>query len=220
MYGQVAGALSRIPYIYPLGRKVVRTYRRITGPAALLRAAQHEPIRLVIGASGVCPKGWTRSEVEYLDITKEEDWERFFRPASITAMLAEHVWEHLLPSAAGRGAAACYRYLRVGGHLRVAVPDGLHPDPSYIQHVKPGGTGPGADDHKLLYTYRTLSAVFRLAGFSVDLLEYFDEAGDFQFNEWNPSDGFVYRSRRFDKRNAITPLTYTSLILDACKINS
>jgi len=43
--------------------------------------------------------------------------------------------------------------------LRVAVPDGFHPNPGYIERVKPGGTGPGAGDHKILYTYRTLSAI-------------------------------------------------------------
>lgn len=202
MYEELAGVLSRIPYAYPLRRRVVRTFRRFTGPASLQQAAKHSPIRLVIGASGVCDRGWARSDVEYLDITKEGDWQRFFRPASIAAMLAEHVWEHLVPSDASEGATLCYRYLKLGGYLRVAVPDGLHPDPSYIQHVQPGGTGPGAHDHKVLYSYRALSEHFQSVGFTVELLEYFDEAGTFHFNEWNPSDGFVHRSKRFDRRNA------------------
>jgi predicted SAM-dependent methyltransferase len=220
MYRELTGVLSRIPYAYPLGRKVIRTYRRYTGPTALYQAVKHDPIRLVIGASGVCERGWARSEVEYLNITKEEDWRRFFQPESIAAMLAEHVWEHLVPADAFQGATLCYKYLKRGGHLRVAVPDGLHPHPSYIQHVKPGGTGPGAYDHKVLYTYQTLSEPFQSAGFSVELLEYYDERGYFHFNEWNRADGFIHRSSRFDERNVNGNLTYTSIILDARKLDS
>ena len=220
MYRELAAVISRIPFVYPLGRRVIRRYRRCTGPAALQDAAKREPIRLVIGASGVCKRGWARSEVEYLDITKEADWSRFFQPQSITAMLAEHVWEHLTPADALKGASLCYKYLKAGGYLRVGVPDGLHPDPSYIQHVKPGGTGPGAYDHKRLFTHETLSEQFQSAGFTVELLEYYDEAGAFHFKNWNPSDGLVHRSKRYDRRNGGTRLNYTSIILDARKVDS
>ena len=60
----------------------------------------------------------------------------------------------------------------------MAVPDGLFPDSEYIDFVKPGGVGPSAYDHKVLYSYRTLTKVFESAGFNVELLEYFDEKGD------------------------------------------
>jgi predicted SAM-dependent methyltransferase len=106
---------------------------------------------------------------------------------------------------------------RSGRHLRIAVPDGLHPDPKYIDHVKPGGTGPGCEDHQVLYTYRTLVGLLEAAGFEVRLLEWFDEEGQFHFREWDPDDGLVCRSTRYDERNAHDPTAYTSIIADAVK---
>jgi predicted SAM-dependent methyltransferase len=207
--------LGRFPSAYEFGRRLVPGYRALTGPRLLRKAAKREPIRIVIGASGVHDRGWTPTDIEYLDITREVDWQRFFTPASITGMLAEHVWEHLTPSDSMQAARLCQKYLKSNGYLRAAVPDGLRPDPSYIEHVKPGGTGPGADDHKLLYTYRTFKDVFEEAGFRVEILEYFDENGDFHSVDWNPEDGMIYRSRRFDPRNKDGKLHYSSLIIDA-----
>ncbi len=181
------------------------------------RAGKAEPIRIVIGASGVHDRRWTPTQVEYFDITEEGDWQRFFNPGSVTAMLAEHVWEHLTPSDALQGARLCHKYLKPGGYLRVAVPDGFHPDPTYIEHVKPGGTGPGADDHKVLYNCDTFRAVFEKAGFRVQLLEHFDAGSSFHFVDWNSADGMIHRSRRFDARNKDGKLHYTSLIIDAHK---
>jgi predicted SAM-dependent methyltransferase len=67
--------------------------------------------------------------------------------------------------------------------LRVAVPDGLHPDPAYVDTVKAGagtavptsGLDGNAANHKALYTYRTLRQLFESAGFRVIMYEYFDE---------------------------------------------
>ena len=101
--------------------------------------------------------------------------------------------------------------------MRIAVPDGLHPDPAYIDQVKPGGSGSGSDDHKVLYTYKTLSKLLESVGFEIRLLEYFDEEGKFHYSEWSPDDGMIRRSSRFDQRNTVVPNAYTSLILDALK---
>jgi predicted SAM-dependent methyltransferase len=215
MMKPVERGLDRFPSAYEFARKLMPRYRTITGPRLLRKAAKREPIRIVIGASGVHDRGWTPTDIEYLDITEESDWECFFTPASITGMLAEHVWEHLTPFDALQAAHLCRKYLKPNGYLRAAVPDGLRPDPSYIEHVKPGGTGPGADDHKLLYTYRTFKDVFDKIGFRVEILEYFDENGKFHSVDWNPVDGMIYRSRRFDARNKDGELHYTSLIIDA-----
>ena len=51
----------------------------------------------------------------------------------------------------------------------------------------------------------------------IDLLEYFDEKGEFHYKEWSPHDGMIYRSKRFDERNQNDLFNYTSLILDAKK---
>jgi hypothetical protein len=64
---------------------------------------------------------------------------------------AEHVWEHLMPEQGATAARICHRFLRPGGYVRVAVPDGLHPDPKYVEWVRPGGSGLGAWDHTVLH---------------------------------------------------------------------
>jgi predicted SAM-dependent methyltransferase len=62
-----------------------------------------------------------------------------------------------------------------------------------------------------------LREVFESAGFTVKLLEYWDEQGQFHDEDWDEKAGFVYRSRRFDPRNQGGTLGFTSLILDAIK---
>lgn len=174
-------------------------------------------MRIVIGASGVFDAGWIPTDIDIFNILDEGDWQRYFAPNSIDALLAEHVWEHLTPQDGCTGARLCYRYLKPGGVLRIAVPDGLHPDPNYIEWVRVGGNGPGAEDHKVLYDYCSLKRLFEEAGFEVRLLEYFDETRNFQAEPWDPHDGMIHRSKQFDERNQDGALHYTSLILDARK---
>lgn len=186
---------------------------------ALLRArlALPGPRRLVVGTSGRAPRGWIATDISSLNLLDEADWRRRFREGSLDAILAEHVWEHLTLDDGRAAAIRCRRYLRPGGRLRLAVPDGLHPSPAYIESVRPGGSGSGAEDHKLLYTCRTLTAMLAEAGFAALPLEYFDEAGAFHAEPWRWEDGPVRRSARFDPRNAGGRLVYTSLIVDAVR---
>jgi predicted SAM-dependent methyltransferase len=93
----------------------------------------------------------------------------------------------------------------------------LHPDSAYIDYVRPGGTGVGADDHKILYTYKTMTQRLEKAGFRVKLLEYWDEGGKFHYIDWTDEGGRIKRSRRYDDRNKDGKLGYTSLIVDAVK---
>ena len=97
------------------------------------------------------------------------------------------------------------------------MPDGLHPDRSYLDWVRPNGTGPSAPAHKVLYDYGSLSNSLCQAGFAVTPLEYFDESGIFHRHDWDPHDGLIRRSARFDARNSGGTLKYTSLIVDARK---
>jgi predicted SAM-dependent methyltransferase len=175
------------------------------------------PLRIVLGASGIHDGGWIPTEIGVLDILNSRHWTRVFAENSIDAILAEHVWEHLTPEQGLVAACNCLRFLKLGGYLRVAVPDGFHPDPSYIDYVRVGGTGAGADDHKVLYTCETFRDLFERAGFEVELLEYFDSAGAFHAVEWDPGAGKIHRSKRFDERNQDGRLNYTSIILDARK---
>jgi predicted SAM-dependent methyltransferase len=181
------------------------------------RVRQVSPLRIVVGAGGLYDPGWIPTDVDVLDILDEAHWRRLFRENSIDAILAEHVWEHLTAEQGLVAARNCQRFLRSGGYLRVAVPDGFHPDPGYIEWVRPGGSGAGACDHKRLYNHESFRQLFESAGFQVELLEYFDAGGHFHATNWDPALGKIERSKRFDERNQDRRLVYTSVILDARK---
>lgn len=178
-----------------------------------LRAAQ----RIIIGAGSGRHPGWSSTDRAVLDVTRRSDFARYWSPSSRSAFLAEHVWEHLTPEEASRANRNCYEFLAPGGRFRVAVPDGFHPDAGYRERVRPGGTGPGAADHKVLYDYRSLMSSFEEAGFQTRLLEYWDEDGHFHAAAWSAEDGPIERSARADPRNAEGHLAYTSLIIDGIR---
>jgi len=174
-------------------------------------------LNIVVGSGKRYEEGWIPTDIDTLNLLKESDWQQFFEPNSIDAILAEHVWEHLSENDSIVAARNCFKYLKNGGYLRIAVPDGFHPDTEYINHVKPPEAGVGVEGHENLYTYKSLQKVFQKVGFRVTLLEYFDEHGNFHFSEWNPSQGKINRSKRFDRRNTEGKLKYTSIIIDAVK---
>jgi len=184
----------------------------------LLRAIKNQKeIRIVLGAGGTVYVGFVSTDYPQLDICSEVSFSRYLNPQTVSTFLSEHVWEHLSPEDGVKAVSNCFLYLKQGGILRIAVPDGFHPDVDYIAHVKPGGDGPGADDHKVLYDYHLLSALLEKAGFKVKLLEWFDEHGNFHHEDWNADEGLIRRSTRFDARNQSNPTAYTSLIIDAIK---
>lgn len=181
---------------------------------------EHGEIRIIIGASDQDYPGWIQTQEETLDVTKRSGWEAQFEPNTINRILAEHVWEHLTPEQAGVAAEICFAFLKSGGVFRLAVPDRLFPNEEYQRTVQVGGPGPAdhpAASHKVVYDFRTLPPVFVAAGFDVKLLEWWDDAGAFHTEPWDERDGFIYRSARFDHRNANGKLGNTSLIIDAIK---
>lgn len=196
---------------------VFRYFKRQYSIARLKKAIRKPVIKIVVGASGFYEQGWTPTDIEYLNMLQDADWKNFFKENSIDAILGEHVWEHLSEEDGLIAFKNCFKYLKPGGYLRIAIPDGFHPKTEYIDHVKPGGIGIGADDHKILYTYQILTSSLYKAGFRVNLLEYFDENGKFHDSPWKPEDGFIKRSKNFDARNINGELNYTSLIVDAIK---
>jgi predicted SAM-dependent methyltransferase len=196
-----------------------RHRKRYASQRAALAFASQPLRRIIIGSSGTGYDGWVSTERDVIDLLRERSWSSHLAPGCLDAILAEHVWEHLSADEADRAARICLRFLKPGGYLRVAVPDGYHPDAAYIEQVRPGGSGSGADDHKVLYTHQSFRDLFVGAGFRVQLYEYFDRDGRFQYFDWNPSDGMISRSKRFDGRNTQTQLAYTSIILDAIKPN-
>ena len=206
--------IINIAYFYLAKR--IKLYKNVQRLKQALKTS--DTLRIVIGSASICEEKWIPTDIEYLNILKPTDWEIFFHEKSIDTILSEHVWEHLTPQEGLVAAKNCYKYLKEGAYIRIAVPDGLHPDKNYINEVRVGGIGSGADDHKILYTYKSLSTLFEQAGFQIELLEYFDEEQHFHANEWDTSDGMVHRSKQFDQRNLDGQLHYTSIILDARKV--
>jgi len=161
--------------------------------------------------------GFFPTDIRILDITKSAHWDRLLLYSiRLDNIMAEHVWEHLNARDTELANENCFKYLKHGGVLRLAVPDGFKPDPAYIEYVRPGGTGAGADDHKILYNYKIMTERLEKAGFKVKLIEYWDENGQFHYTDWTNDNGWIERSR-FGDRNADGKLVYTSLIVDAIK---
>lgn len=198
-------------------RLILKSYLTLLNRRRFKIAVNKRPVKIVIGAGGIYDDGWIPTEMDVLNLLKPDDWSKVLSNSSIDLILAEHVWEHLTLSEGIIAAETCYKFLKPGGNLRVAVPDGLNPENEYIQYVKPGGTGPGSDDHKVLYTYITFKKLFEQVGFKVSLLEYFDENGQFVFNDWTTEYGKIIRSKRYDDRNSEKVIKYNSIIIDATK---
>ncbi|MEW4306002.1 class I SAM-dependent methyltransferase [Rossellomorea marisflavi] len=179
-----------------------------------------EETKIVIGAGPYHNNpSWIHTDEQELDLLIEETWKRTYEESSISAILAEHVWEHLTAEEGFEAAKRCYRYLRKGGYVRCAVPDGFFPDEEYQHIVQIGGPGPAdhaAASHKIVHTYKSLTEMFSQAGFEVKLLEYCDENGQFHASEWDEAKGVIFRSKKVDPRNREV-LTFPSLMVDAVK---
>lgn len=194
-------------------RRVLSEQKRIRD--AVGRALESQSaVKIIIGAGQTRIEGWIATDVPAFDARDVEHWRKLFPPASIDRMLAEHVFEHLTSAELARFLNIAGPYLAPGGRIRIAVPDGYHPDIDYINSVKPGGSGVGGGDHKLLYTCDLISELMREQGYEYELLEYFDADGQFHQRGWSAVDGFVGRSADHDERNADGRLNYTSLIID------
>lgn len=171
-------------------------------------------MNVIVGAGGQVRDGWMATDTGRLDITLPQTWENLFEVSSIDRLLAEHVLEHLDESECRIALTECHRYLKPGGLLRIAVPDGYRKDEAYV-----AATRPPAYDHKVLFTIDTLVPLLESIGFRVTPLEYFDAQGKLHTHPWDVADGRVSRSARFDKREAFKhgDVFYTSLIVDARK---
>lgn len=174
------------------------------------------PLNIIIGSENTAYPNWLPTNIESLNLLEIASFQNLFGNKKARRFLAEHVFEHISYTDALTALKNCYEFLEKGGSIRIAVPDGFHPNKDYIDMVKPGGYGEGADDHKLLYDYQKLTKVLEDAGFRVSLLEYYSEHQQFHFVDWNSEDGHILRSRRFDKRFN-EPIGYSSLIIDGIK---
>lgn len=172
-------------------------------------------IKIVIGSGDTLYWGWFPTDIKTLDLTKESDFIRYFRRRKIDFVLAEHVLEHLDTESIEAMAMNIKKYSNPGVNIRVAVPDGFHSDRAYIEHVRPGGTGPAADDHKHLFNYKSLTDLFERFGYRHHLVEYWDEKGVFHsFYSNGTEKGHIKRCLLNHRKNIDGKPHYTSLIID------
>lgn len=185
-------------------------------------------MRIIVGAGNTMQEGWHALQHSDLDIRVREQWQRLFAPASLEAVLSEHVIEHLTEHEAEAAARNVYEFLRRGGHWRIAVPDGFHPDKNYYDWVAPGSEGerylqrfrgnePG---HKTLWNHQTLTRMLIDHGFTVMPREWFDQAGRFHKTRWLAAHGQVWRCAESCWSKFLSlwvGAPYTSLIVDAFK---
>jgi len=178
----------------------------------------NQEINLNVGASITRFAGWFPTDIEinayHLDVTSKTDFERTLGNRKIKRILAEHVFEHLTTQQIEIALQYFYQYTTPDVNIRIAVPDGLHTNETYIQQVRIGGTGNGSDDHKQLFTYKTLGNIFEKAGFKALPVEYWDEQGQFHAGYQDDANGFIGRSLLHDSRNKDGKPHYTSLIMD------
>jgi predicted SAM-dependent methyltransferase len=179
--------------------------------------AKKRPLKIIVGSTKTSQQGWIATEQGFLDLLKKEDFSKLFGSYLITNILAEHVWEHLDKDEGYTALKNCFDQLAVGGNVRIAVPDGNHPDPLYIKSVDVGALKSKVGDHKVLYTYKTLNKLFTDIGFKTTLVEYFDESGVFHKLPYSEEYGHISRSSSNDSRNKNGVLNYTSIIIDGKK---
>lgn len=151
---------------------------------------------------------WLPTTARTVNAFDRATYAQWWQPGTISAFLAEHVWEHLTEEQAVQADKIIFEFLKPGGWLRLAVPDGYTPDPDYIDHVKVGGDN---QYHQQLYTYKTMVQQLESAGFQVKLLEYFDEHGQYHHNPWDITTGFIKRSYANRMRR------HLSIVIDAIK---
>ena len=179
-------------------------------------------MKVIIGAGEQRWNEWIATQGEELNLLDEDSWALFFGDEKADTFLCEHVFEHLTVEEGKQAAKTIFRFLNPGGFIRVAVPDRFFPNEEYQRIVQIGG--PGSRDHpaaghKVVYAYNELFEVFQSAGFSVRLLEYHDENGEFHVFDWNIDEAPIYRSSKLDHRNQDGKIGFASIILDAYRVD-
>src|SRR5574338_438210 len=198
-------------FVYRTLTPLIKLYKFLHWRLYLLIAAE---IKIVVGAGPTKYNGWFSTDIVTLDVTKESDFRKYFSKKKINKVLAEHVLEHLSDQELEKMIINFYKYSDEKVNIRISVPDGFHNNQKYLDSVKPGGTGDGADDHKNLFNVKSLSVLFEKYGFIANPVEFWDEGRNFHGGYKNDEFGYVKRSFDNDKRNSDGQPNYTSLIID------
>jgi predicted SAM-dependent methyltransferase len=96
---------------------------------------------------------------------------RFLGNSKVDAYLLEHVLEHLSIDDSKLALSLLANTLKPDGYIRIAVPDGNHPDDDYLHYV--GVDGP--DDHKHLWRVIDFERISSELGLKLRALEFCDE---------------------------------------------
>lgn len=169
-------------------------------------------LKVTLGAGLTNYDEWISTDLPHFDILKKEDWNYFFKENSIDNLLIEHVLEHFTREDVVLFLKLSFHYLRIGGCIRIAVPDGYHPDPNYIKMISPP-----ADDHKYVWNVDALKQVLNNNGFDTDTLEYYSKEGTFFGKDFSTENGTILRSKT--RNQSSENAHYSSLIMDAYKQN-
>lgn len=175
-------------------------------------------VKVVIGSGTTTFKGWIATDYPFFDARSKNQWRYLFAIRKADNLLAEHVFEHLTESDIRLSLQNAYEHMSPGGCLRIAVPDKNHPDQDYIDYVRPGGVGAGADDHKSFWDYKSFSQFASSCGFKIELQEYYDQDGYFHSNVMAPERGYISRTRSNSHKRSLLK-NYSSLIIDLVKPN-
>ena len=172
--------------------------------------------KVILGAGTTDYQGWIKTDYPFFDITSEKHWSFIFNGQKAANLLCEHVLEHFSEKDNRRILKLAYDNLKKGGIIRIAVPDKLHPSSEYIDYVRPGGTGAGADDHKSFWDYQSYSTLLEEIGYKVNLLEFCTDGGEITTSKFDLENGIIHRSKSYGFEMNID--SYSSLIIDAKKV--
>ncbi|KKQ86167.1 MAG: hypothetical protein UT08_C0001G0033 [Candidatus Woesebacteria bacterium GW2011_GWB1_38_8] len=177
--------------------EIIKTYLRKLKVKKIIQKSEN--IKLIVGSGGTTQVGWISTDFDTLDITIDSDWSFLLGNKKASAIVAEHVMEHLNWEDIIKSLLNVRKYVRMGGYLRIAVPDGNHPSKYVIDLVKPNGLEPGADDHKVLLNIEKLESLAKELNYFLVPIEYFDKKGHFHSKELNDQRGFIKRSSKHYK---------------------
>lgn len=194
-------------------RWIYITRRRIKSDVKA--ANRRKDVRLNIGCGERNYGGWINLDLPAFDATNKESWTKLIGSASVQFALFDHVLEHLTENQIIAALSLLKERMEVGATVRIAVPDKNHPNPAYIEAVRPGGSGPGADDHKTFWDIDSFSKMATNLGFEVKPIEYYTANGELVMNEMDPNLGIITRTARKPRKGELSD--YSSLILDLKK---
>ncbi len=179
-------------------------------------------VDLILGAALTNQKGWFSTNEDWLDICKEDHWNRLFNSQKrVKRVLAEHVFEHLTVVEMRNSLKLIFENMVEGGSLRIAVPDGNNPNQEYRKNCGINGIGADASDHKQFLTYEFLSREVEKIGFQNILVEGYLKNKELVSKHVNDTLGRVIRSRsnevNLSKKGWDFHDSNTSLIIDCFK---